>query len=891
MNVEPRNRDDPLSPLQAYEALQKYGQQNGATRLMLLAHCAVPERVSPELINLIKVNFLPETGNDLSVDADVLFCPIFDSIGTDFYRMEPEVRRQCLTFLDSAYRGDQDRRTNQVARFLLRYLDKLETEPDARTDLVFSEFIDIQRWGAWAFLDPSRTARAMALALATSVSSPVATHFRLEGITGAVSIPLAGHQDLLAYARTLNAINSGTAGLSHELMEDLDEEAIEVEHVKLRPLREVLGERAFLGAARQDSEAQAPDAQMHRVWIASGMDVAPERDALLEIIGIINTEAGYERLSYEHAEYGTAPAALLQKLAVVDIVVGILGSSIGSPLLADFERQPDGEPYPSILAYELLKSLEASRKNGRPGVLIYEHQVSVAGKELEALQKFRNKVAPEYSFRTFSSISEFRLRIRADLQAWLLSQRESIGAVAPDDDSGAFSDFAVICSVSALPTAQEVLGILGEEGYSGEIVITSIEPEQARRALRRARNMMVLLSDAFDPRIMRLPEGTRFQAGRRNLSRDRLVVLRLEPCSVPSELENVEIRALNWAETPDDRRACIIAAAKDDPDPLHRLRYADRYDFFISSRGSVGEIAREVTDVLTEKGYKVFVQDYDFPLGASFVEGMREALKNSRDLIILFTSDYEQSPYTRKEFTSFEAQRAQSPEERHMIVLRCEDVPLRGLFADQPYQDLVGIHDGEERKRRIIAAVERQSQLARPPPRPFIGVPPRIASFTGRADELDRLDAILMGDKPAAVTEASVGRAAVLGMAGVGKTALAVEYAHRFRGLYAGVCWCPAETRTSLLSALANLAVTLGAATAEETDVEKSARAALLRLGELRATWLLVYDNVTAPDHIVDLLPSSGARVLITSRFSDWRDTADEVVLDVLLVEESRGTA
>jgi tetratricopeptide (TPR) repeat protein len=37
-----------------------------------------------------------------------------------------------------------------------------------------------------------------------------------------------------------------------------------------------------------------------------------------------------------------------------------------------------------------------------------------------------------------------------------------------------------------------------------------------------------------------------------------------------------------------------------------------------------------------------------------------------------------------------------------------------------------------------------------PPPRPFIGVPPRIASFTGRADELDRLDAILMHDKPAA---------------------------------------------------------------------------------------------------------------------------------------------
>ena len=87
---------------------------------------------------------------------------------------------------------------------------------------------------------------------------------------------------------------------------------------------------------------------------------------------------------------------------------------------------------------------------------------------------------------------------------------------------------------------------------------------------------------------------------------------------------------------------------------------AERYDFFLSRRGSVATIAREVTDVLTEKGYKVGVQDYDIPFGASFVEVMHEAVKNSRDLVILFTHDYEQSPYTRKEFTSFEAERAQS---------------------------------------------------------------------------------------------------------------------------------------------------------------------------------------------------------------------------------------
>jgi tetratricopeptide (TPR) repeat protein len=105
--------------------------------------------------------------------------------------------------------------------------------------------------------------------------------------------------------------------------------------------------------------------------------------------------------------------------------------------------------------------------------------------------------------------------------------------------------------------------------------------------------------------------------------------------------------------------------------------------------------------------------------------------------------------------------------------------------------------------------------------------------------------------------------------------------------LYAGVWWCPAETRTDLLTALASLAERLGAAATEEADVEKAAKAALRRLAEQRAIWLLVYDNVSRPKEIADLLPSAGAKVLITSRFPQWRRWAEQVVLDVLPVGEA----
>jgi hypothetical protein len=150
------------------------------------------------------------------------------------------------------------------------------------------------------------------------------------------------------------------------------------------------------------------------------------------------------------------------------------------------------------------------------------------------------------------------------------------------------------------------------------------------------------------------------------------------------------------------------------------------------------------------------------------------------------------------------------------------------LLADNVYQDLVGIADIDERKRRIIAAAERQSQAARPPPRPFVRVPPRLAGFTGRAGELDWIDSVLLQDKPSATTQA-VGRVAVHGMGGVGKTSLAAEYAHRYGKLYGGVCWCSAATREELLAGLAALAATLGTGAIKDSASDRQGLAAAPR--------------------------------------------------------------
>ena len=86
----------------------------------------------------------------------------------------------------------------------------------------------------------------------------------------------------------------------------------------------------------------------------------------------------------------------------------------------------------------------------------------------------------------------------------------------------------------------------------------------------------------------------------------------------------------------------------------------ERYDFFLSRRGSVAAVAQEVTDVLTEKGYGSS-SGLRHPARCEFhrgdARGHEELSGPSRPV----HADYQQSPYTRKEFTSFEAERGAEP--------------------------------------------------------------------------------------------------------------------------------------------------------------------------------------------------------------------------------------
>jgi tetratricopeptide (TPR) repeat protein len=307
------------------------------------------------------------------------------------------------------------------------------------------------------------------------------------------------------------------------------------------------------------------------------------------------------------------------------------------------------------------------------------------------------------------------------------------------------------------------------------------------------------------------------------------------------------------------------------------------YDFFISRRDTAKDVAREISEILQVAGYSVLVQDSDTSVGVNFVGFMHDALTCARHFIGLLTDDYDSSPFTRAEWTSFFALAAPSGGKRRLIILRVEDVKSPGLLAPVVYGDLYNVTNRDRRREIVLMAAAGRSTAFRSGSMTFRGVPPPNPDFTGREALIDKIHRILNEDnRPTAITQA-----AVHGLGGIGKTSLAVEYVHRTVPEYAGVWWAPAENRTVLAASLAEFAAHLDRRLASESDVESAARIGLAKLAQYTRPWLLVYDNVSDPEHIRGLIPSAGARVLITTRFPDWSGKATEIEVDLLEPERA----
>ena len=198
-------------------------------------------------------------------------------------------------------------------------------------------------------------------------------------------------------------------------------------------------------------------------------------------------------------------------------------------------------------------------------------------------------------------------------------------------------------------------------------------------------------------------------------------------------------------------------------------------------------------------------------------------------------------------------------------------------------------------QRARFAAVARGSDPALPSSGSAAAtrtLPRDISGFTGRAAELARLMAALAGAAP---TGGVVGIHAIGGMAGLGKTTLAVHAAHQlapdfpdgqiFLPLHAHT---PGQPSVDPADALASLLLAAGIG-AQAIPAGLEARAGCWRDYLAGKRVLLVLDDATGHEQVRPLLPgSAGSLVLITSRrrLTALEDAA-VISLDILSPEEA----
>ena len=157
----------------------------------------------------------------------------------------------------------------------------------------------------------------------------------------------------------------------------------------------------------------------------------------------------------------------------------------------------------------------------------------------------------------------------------------------------------------------------------------------------------------------------------------------------------------------------------------------------------------------------------------------------------------------------------------------------------------------------------------------------RNQAFTGRDQDL------------AALSEEPRGRTVLTqtltGLGGVGKSALALEYAHRrYKAREVDLAWWfVAEDRQALLASMAGLYGRLTGTSGAGGEAEQGAVQLRNWLERSAYRWLVVFDNAE-PGVLDGVLPENGiGQVIITSRASDWPNVSATRAVGRLSTQEA----
>jgi len=154
--------------------------------------------------------------------------------------------------------------------------------------------------------------------------------------------------------------------------------------------------------------------------------------------------------------------------------------------------------------------------------------------------------------------------------------------------------------------------------------------------------------------------------------------------------------------------------------------------------------------------------------------------------------------------------------------------------------------------------------------------------FTGREDVLLHLHNQLTATSAVALNQTQ----AISGLGGIGKTQIAIEYAHRYRDDYDTVFWVTAATRERLHSDFVALARLLQLPVQDLPDQQLIVDAVKQWLAR-HEQWLLILDNADELDLLTDFLPTGDTGyILLTTRAQATGSLAPSIPIEQLSGEE-----